>query len=365
MKANQPSALSWKREGADLVIISHKDFMESVGPLKALREAQGYSVALIDVEDIYDEFSFGHKDPQAVKDFLKHGKEYWLKTPRFVLLVGDASFDARNYLGFGDYDFVPTKIIETVAMETASDDWFVTFNNDGPDGASKMPEMAMGRLPVRTVEEAELVVSKIVGYEQAAAGVRENVVLVADRTEEGDGFDFQEASEQVGELLPNYIGVQKIYRGDFGSDAEAREVLIRSLNDGPLVVNYIGHGSEGIWNGNLLTSEDARLLTNGTRLPLVIGMTCLNGIFHDVYAESLAEALLKAPGGGAVAVWASSGFTEASEQAPMNKEIIRHLFNGEKLTLGEAALKAKAAATDWDVRRTWILFGDPTTRLKE
>ncbi len=365
MKPNQPSALSWKREGADLVIISHKDFIESLGPLKALRESQGYSVVLTDVEDIYDEFSFGHKDPQAVKDFLKFAKEYWLKTPRFVLLVGDASFDPRNYLGLGDYDFVPTKIIETASMETASDDWFVTYNNDGPDGASKMPEMAMGRLPVRTVEEAELVISKIVGYEQAAAEVVRDVVLVADRTEVGDGFDFQGASEQVGGLLPNPMGVQKIYRGDFGSDAEARRVLIKSLNEGPLVVNYIGHGSEGIWNGNLLTSEDARLLTNGRRLPLVIGMTCLNGIFHDVYAESLAEALLKAPGGGAVAVWASSGFTEPSEQTAMNKEIIQHLFNGEQLTLGEAALKAKAAATDWDVRRTWILFGDPTTRLKD
>jgi len=93
-------------------------------------------------------------------------------------------------------------------------------------------------------------------------------------------------------------------------------------------------------------------------------MTCLNGLFHDIYTESLAEAMLKAEGGGAVAVWASSGMTEPGGQAIMDKELIRLLFNGESLTIGEAAMRAKRATADQDIRRTWILFGDPTTRLK-
>jgi len=99
-------------------------------------------------------------------------------------------------------------------------------------------------------------------------------------------------------------------------------------------------------------------------LPFVVSMTCLNGFFQDVYSDSLAEALLKAKQGGAVAVWASSGLTEPDKQAVMNKELVRLLFNGETLTLGEAAKRAKAAVSDPDVRRTWILFGDPTMRLK-
>ena len=81
-----------------------------------------------------------------------------------MLLVGDASFDPRNYLGLGDFDFVPTKLIDTVYLETASDDWFVDFNNDG------LPSIAMGRIPVRTPEEAALVVSKIIAYESAELG---------------------------------------------------------------------------------------------------------------------------------------------------------------------------------------------------
>ena len=91
-------------------------------------------------------------------------------------------------------------------------------------------------------------------------------------------------------------------------------------------------------------------------------MTCLNGFFHDVWSESLAETLQKDPQGGAIAVWASSALTEPADQKPMNQALVRKL--GEGVTLGEAAAQAKAVASDRDVRRTWILFGDPTTRLQ-
>ena len=91
------------------MIISHGNFMESLAALKTHRESQGLSVALIDVEDIYDEFSYGTKTPQAIKDFLTRASTSWQTPPRFVLLVGDASFDPRNYLGLGNQDFLPTK----------------------------------------------------------------------------------------------------------------------------------------------------------------------------------------------------------------------------------------------------------------
>jgi hypothetical protein len=93
-------------------------------------------------------------------------------------------------------------------------------------------------------------------------------------------------------------------------------------------------------------------------------MTCLNGFFQDLYADSLSESLLKAKNGGAIAVWASSGLTDPGDQLVINKEIVRLLFNGESLTLGQAVARAKRVVNDGDVRRTWIFFGDPTTRLK-
>ena len=93
-------------------------------------------------------------------------------------------------------------------------------------------------------------------------------------------------------------------------------------------------------------------------------MTCLNGYFHDPNSEALGEAMVKASGGGAIAVWTSSGLTEPDKQAVMNQEFIKLLFGGGSITLGEAAAQAKAAVTDQDIRRTWVLFGDPTTRLR-
>ena len=99
-------------------------------------------------------------------------------------------------------------------------------------------------------------------------------------------------------------------------------------------------------------------------LPFFVGVSCLNGHFQDIYMDSLSEVLMKAPQRGAVAVWMSSGLTEPDRQAVMNKELIKLLFGSESLTLGEAAAKAKASVSDQDIRKTWILFGDPTTRLR-
>ena len=90
--SDHPSSWYQEKGGYDLLIISHREFFSSLKPLVKLRESQRYKVALIDVEDLYDEFSFGHKSPKALRDFLSHAKKQWSKPPRFVLLVGDASF---------------------------------------------------------------------------------------------------------------------------------------------------------------------------------------------------------------------------------------------------------------------------------
>jgi len=352
---NHPSAWHQEKNGYDLVVISHRDFLDSLKPLKILRESQGYKVALIDVEDIYDEFGFGDKSPMAIRGFLNYAKTKWYKPPRFVLLVGDASFDPRNYLGLGDMDYVPTKLIDTVYMETASDDWFVDLNSDG------LPEIAIGRLPVQTVNEAVIVVSKIVGYEKS--GSKKEALLVADKKEEND-FDFAGASEELRALLPAYLMVRKIFREQFSSDAQAKAALLSGINQGALLVNFVGHGSVESWRGSLLTLDDADTLINGLRLPFFVSMTCLNGYFQNPYGETLAEALMKASGGGAIAIWTSSGLTEPDKQAVMNKELIKLLFGRESITLGEATARAKASVSDQDTRKTWILFGDPSTRLK-
>ena len=105
--------------------------------------------------------------------------------------------------------------------------------------------------------------------------------------------------------------------------------------------------------------DDAAALTNGAMLPLFVMMDCLNGYFADVYADSLGEALVQAPNGGAVAVWASSGLSNSPIQLDMGRAAYR-LLGQAGVTLGEAVRNAKRAVTDPDVKRTWVLLGDPT-----
>jgi hypothetical protein len=349
---NEPSTLNQKKQVADLVMIAHAGFVGSLSALKALRESQRLSVKVIDIEDVYDEFSFGQKSPHALRDFLSLANASWKRPPSFVLLVGDASFDPKNYLGLGDHDFVPTKLVDTALLETASDDWFVDFNEDG------LPDVAIGRLPVRSLQDATTIVSKIVTYEQSAA--TQSLLLVADRN---DGFDFEAATDRLRSLVPPGLTVEEVRRGQI-DDQTARVRLLDAINRGQKLVNYTGHGSVEIWRGNLLTSADAHRLTN-EKLPFFVAMNCLNGLFHDLYTESLAEALMRAERGGAVAVWASSALTEPDQQAAMNQQLYRLLFDSRSvLTLGEAAMNAKAAISSSDVRRTWIFFGDPSTRFK-
>jgi hypothetical protein len=352
--ANRPS--SWNEgEGYDFLIIAHRNFIKSVRPLKAQRESEGLSVGVVDIEDIYDEFSFGEKSAKALKKFLRYARDHWSPKPKYVLLVGDASYDPRDYSGFGDQDYVPTKLVDTFHLETASDDWFVDFNNDG------LPETAIGRLPVQTKKEADAVIKKIVRYKKS--NPMSEALLVADQVGQGD-FDFEGSSEALETYLSASLGVRKIFRSQYGSDAEAREALLGGIDEGPLLVNYAGHGSVGVWRGDLLTLTDAEALTNRTGFPLFVNMTCLNGFFQAPYTDTLGEVLIKRSRGGAVAVWTSSGLTAPNEQALMNVELMRLLFGAKSTRLGEAARRAKAATTDQDVRKSWILFGDPSMRLR-
>ena len=352
-----PTFLDDQHAGGDVVIITHPDFVTSLVPLVRLRESQGHHIALVTTDQIFDEYNYGERSPFAIRSFLQEAASRWQRKPQSILFVGDASFDPRDYLGLGDFDFVPTRIIETAAFKTASDDWFTDFAQDG------FATIPTGRLPVRTSADADLVVSKIIGYEQgsSAGSWNSQALLIADQNVDSN---FTTAANSAAATLPSTLQVSEILADSFDS-ATARSKILTALNNGALLVDYNGHGAEQQWSfADLFDSTDAAALSNGGRLPVYLLMDCLNGFFHDVYAESLAESLLLAPNGGAVAVWASSGFTQQSPQSTLNQAFL-HLFAGNpNQSLGRLVLQAKAGTTDNDVRRTWILFGDPAMKLQ-
>jgi uncharacterized repeat protein (TIGR01451 family) len=354
---HHPSNLHSPQPGAEAVMLTAPDFMAQVRPLAALRQAQGMSVAVVNVDDVYDEFNFGERTPYAVRNFLKTATVAWKNKPHYLLLVGDASFDPKNYLGFGFLDFVPTRVVITSELKTASDDWFSDFNSSG------FATMATGRLPARTVSDAQTMVAKILGYAngQPASWTNQSM-LVADTDD--PSVSFSQAAQAVQKFLPQTMNVTDVFASTLGPGT-ARQDLLAGINAGQLLVNYNGHGSVEIWGSGLFNDTLASSLNNGTKLPVFVAMNCLNGFFHDVYTESLAESLMLNKNGGAVAVWASSGLTAPGPQFQMDQALVKTLFAQPSITLGDAVLFAKAGITDQDVRKTFILFGDPLMRLKQ
>jgi uncharacterized repeat protein (TIGR01451 family) len=355
--ANQPSQWHSPQAGSQVVVIAHPTFADAIAPLADLRRQQGRTVFVVLTDDIYDEFSFGEHDPRAIRDFLQTATTNWTTKPKYLLLAGDASVDPRNFLGFGDFDFVPTRIIPTSQLMTASDDWFSDFNNTG------LPTLATGRLPVRTADDARTVVAKIVNYETGndAGAWTSQALLVADRN---DTADFTEDTQKITALLPPSIQATQILVTNL-DPGTARAEVRDALNAGQLLVNYLGHGSVEVWSGDaLLDDTSAAALTNAPRLPVYLTFDCLNGFFHDVYTQSLSETLLLNGQGGAVAIVSSSALTDAQPQARLDRSLVQALFQNGGATLGDALVQAKSSIKAKDVRRTYLLFGDPLLRLK-
>jgi uncharacterized repeat protein (TIGR01451 family) len=352
-----PTFLDDQRVGADVVIVTHPDFVTNLAPLVRLRESQGHHISLVTTDQIFDEYNYGERSPFAIRSFLQEAASVWQSKPQSILFVGDASFDPRDYLGLGDFDFVPTRIIETAAFKTASDDWFTDFAQNG------FATIPTGRLPVRTSADADLVVSKIIGYEHgsSAGSWNSQALLIADQNVDSN---FTAAANSAAATLPSTLQVSEILADSLDS-ATARSQILAALNNGALLVDYNGHGAEQQWSfADLFDTTVAAALSNGGRLPVYLLMDCLNGFFQDVYAESLAESLLLAPNGGAVAVWASSGFTQQSPQSTLNQAFLHFFASNPNQSLGRLVLQAKAGTTDNDVRRTWILFGDPAMKIQ-
>ncbi|HEX6641403.1 MAG TPA: C25 family cysteine peptidase [Thermoanaerobaculia bacterium] len=350
ISANRPSTVSARSNAADFVIISHARFIDALAPLVSQRKSQGLETIVVDVEDVFDEYGYGSKSPDAIRDFLESTQSRWRKAPRFAMLVGDASFDPRNYEGYGDLDLVPTRLLPTVYMKAASDDWIVDFDGDG------LPNLYLGRLSVRTEAEAQTIVDKIVGYTPPTS---KRVLVVVDQDD--PTFSFAAAAVGVKAQIPPAYAVEGF---EIGWPVD-RYSLFTALNSNPSIVNYIGHGSiEGWSNSAALMSADAGSLTNSGSTPFFVMMTCLNSLFADVSSTSLAEALMQVPNGGAVAVFASTGMTDPPPQSAMNHELYRILAANPTITIGELVAKAKAGTTDHDVRTTWMLMGDPTLKLQ-
>jgi hypothetical protein len=348
IELNSPSQWTSGGQGADWVLVTSRELLSGFGSLADYREASGLSVAMIAVEDLFDELTFGRKSPDAIRGFLELAAESWSPAPSFVVLGGDGSYDPRDYLGFGQ-DHVPTKLLEAGAFETPSDMWFV--ENLGVDAPS------LGRLPATDAAEAEHLAAKVVSHEGRAQELS-GALFVSD---EPIGDDFKAFNDDIIAGLPGGIAVQHVSAAMLGQE-EARIQNLAALNLGVPFVHYSGHGSIDLWRGSLLTTDDAWALQNDEALTFFSIMNCLNGLFHEPLLDGLGEALLSAPA-GAVGVLASTEVQDPARQDAVVRAFHTLLFASEGPgTYGEVVAAALSEATP-EARLFWVLLGDPATTV--
>lgn len=342
------SDLRNKQNTADFLIIAPRGFEKAVEPLRIKREAEGLQTKFIDIADVYDEFNSGARSADALKGFLQFASQNWKSKPQFVLLVGDASVDPRGFIGGAAADIVPTMMIDTDLQEAASDEAFV-------EG-----KMAIGRLPVRTADEANIIIAKILNAENISRSelLRRGALFVSDAP---IGFDFANLSDKIINDLPVKIESAHINR-DGDTPNAVRENIISRINSGAAFVNFYGHGSLNSWtSAGILRGSDVSRLRNQNSPMLMTMLSCLNGAFAETGGESLAEILLKSRTGGASAVWANTATSKGDGQEILAQKFYAQILNGERL--GSAIRQIKQQSKDTDAGNTWIFFGDPTSRL--
>ncbi len=228
---------------ADYIVITHPDFYSSVQPLADFRAAQGLRVRVIDVNTIYDEFGDGLFDPEAIRSFLAHAFKYWNKpAPSLVLLVGDGNYDFKNWTGIGEPNYIPPYLadVDPYMVETAADNRYVSVS--GPDF---LPDMALGRLPVRSPQETADLVSKIIAYEgsDTGSGWKGRALFVADNSDDDGNYPYL-SEHLIQDALPaGYDPVRMHYKLTHFTPASARHAITSTLEQGALLVNYIGHGT--------------------------------------------------------------------------------------------------------------------------
>lgn len=391
--------------GVDWLVVYTASLVDTSSPswmdLTQRRRDQGLRVVTVEVEDVYDEFSYGIEDPQGIRDFFAWVYATWPRIDpnvplRYAILVGDASYDYKNEYGFPqDRNLLPTYMRNVSSSSTlgymSDESYFAAVS-----GADSIPDFFLGRWPVHSIAETNAIADKILAYETAVPGEdwQHDVVFVAD--------DDEQVFEQVQERqITDYLaGTAHTYHRSYEREipgttqqraAEMRDRLIRQFNGnvepqrdigpGAAVLSYVGHGSWQDWGSNQSFfhvsssgTDDLSSLTNGSKLPLLMVADCISGAFSasntvagSDLSYSFGEKFLLTPARGAIGVIAPSHLTFINTHDTMEGTFFDEAYGPSKtrgfgsLTLGIQL--AFASLNDTVNLRSYTLFGDPAVNL--
>lgn len=338
----------------DLMIISHPQFLRAAEEYAALRSAQGVATAVADVESLYRTHGTGVADAAAIQNWIRdYASDHRLGA---VLLAGGDTYDYLGHAGSGSISFVPTLYAQT--------DEFIHFSPvDAAFGdldGDRVPDLPVGRWPVRTAAEMDSVVEKSLLI--ASLSGSRHAVFAAD-TNTGPG-QFDVNSDFLATLLPEDWSLSRFYLSEL-STGIARQGLIDAMNDGPSLVSYFGHSSFDIWSfSGLLTSTDVLGLTNAAPFA-VTQQGCWNTYYVEADANTMGHAFLVSGSSGAALVMGASTLANARHEMDLARLLIPELL---ARPVGEALIRAKQDLAiqrpdAMDMLLGFNLLGDPTLRL--
>ncbi|AQA16922.1 hypothetical protein BST95_00480 [Halioglobus japonicus] len=334
---DERSSLQKRSNGSDYLIIAPRSLTEFAEELASYRRQMFGAVKIVWLEDIYDQYAQGRKDPAAVTLFMEKVRKRWSQVPSYVVLLGKGSLDLKDRMGYGD-GVLPVRFVSTPWSIVASDD--ALLGNDGRN------DLAIGRIAVTTNEDGLLYLQKMQAYEEDLLygnfASHDKAVLFADNADSAG--DFPANTVEKGAYLGNEGGFFTVEQNVHVSGTAVRTAFNdpETWNSG--YVSYDGHGSTqqlGNYSENFFNESAAASLTNTGR-PIFSALTCSAG--NDWYPNylSLASALVLNPDGGAIAALAPAGASLDADAHTLGMSLAEGLFETNE-SIGNAATAAKAA----------------------
>ncbi len=371
----------------DLIIITHPEFINQANNLANYHSnTKNLRAVVVTPGQIYNEFSSGKQDIVAIRDFIRmlyNTASTPEDLPKYVTLFGDASFDYKGRIAI-NHNFVPTfqSILSLDPINSYACDLFFGTLDPGEgdfDGSNtQLVDVAIGRLPVSSVAQAEDMLRKIRNYESSSSfgDWRNAVVFVAD---DQDGNTHMSQADDISRIMnqqyPNAVAY-KIFADAFPQISTTGEprypgvnaTLNDRMNKGALIVNYTGHGGVLGWGEErICTNSDINSWNNNFGLALFITATCEFARFDDPTIFSSGEQVLMNPNGGAIAMMTTTRLTFSSPNYALNRELYsKQLFkktNGKFPTIGEAFYKTLNDVGLSLNTKNFSLLGDPVVTL--
>ena len=367
--------------GINALVIAPDSLLVEANRLAQIQEITGVNSRAVALEEIYALVNGGTPDIAAIRQFLVELNHRNSGGLEYLTLFGDASYDYKGTLP-GNSNVVPTfESFGSFSLYTSyiTDDYFGYLDQgESLNWYVDDIDLGIGRIPVNNIQEAEASVNKIERYltdETRYGPWRGDVVLVADDVDHAWEREFAVVQDALAKRLDTIrpeLNIIKIYADAYLQESKpgsqryptAREALFRHVEEGALMVSYIGHGGEVGWaTERILQLEDINSWSNGTHLPVFTTITCEFTRFDDPNRISAGEQLFLSPNGGAIALFSTTRSVFATNSTyDLNRLLNVNMVGLEQPRMGDVLRLTKNNNISGD-KIKFSLIGDPTMPL--